>query len=274
MRLAVIQLRDAPPDTAANLLRGLTLLERAAAGGARIALLPELFLTGYYLDQQMARRALSLERPLERLQAAVDELGTAAVFGLPWFQGEALYNAVAILRPRRPLELCAKTHLFGREKEVFARGASLWTGEIAGWPCGVLVCYELGFPEIARSLALAGARLLLAPAAFAEARANIWRVATVSRALENQCYLAAAGQAGASDALRFVGHSRIVDPWGGLLAEAGDEEVVLLEELSAEAVDTARAGRDAAGTPGGHAYFADRRPELYGRLTERGQSSD
>lgn len=272
MRLAVIQVRDAPPDTAANLLRGLALMGRAAEGGAQVALLPELFLTGYYLDQQMARRALSLEQPLARLQAAVDELAMTTVLGLPWFQGQALYNAVAVLRPRRPLELYAKTHLFARESELFARGASLWTGDIAGWRCGVLVCYEMGFPEIARALALSGARLLLVPAAFARARALIWRTATVARALENQCYLAAAGQAGTNGALEFMGCSRIVDPWGTVLAEAGDEEDVLFAELSAQAVDDARAGRDVRGAPGGHAYFADRRPELYGPVTERSQS--
>jgi omega-amidase len=273
LRLAVIQLRDAPPDTAANLLKGLALMGRAAEGGAQVALLPELFLTGYYLDQQMARRALSLERPLARLQAAVDELQMATVLGLPWFQGEALYDAVAILRPRRPLELCAKTHLFAREKELFARGASLWTGEVGGWRCGVLVCYEVAFPEIARELALAGARLLLVPAAFARRRARIWNTASVARALENQCYLAAAGQAGSNGDLEFMGGSRIVDPWGSVLAEAGDEEDVLIVELAAQAVDDARAGRDAAGAPGWHTYFADRRPDLYGRLSERGQPS-
>lgn len=271
MRIAVIQLRDSPPDTAANLLKGLALMGRAAEDGARVALLPELFLTGYYLDQPMARRALNLERPLERLQAAVDELQMAAVLGLPWFQGEALYDAVAILRPRRPLELYAKTHLFAREKELFARGASLWTGEIGGWRCGVLVCYEMAFPEIARELALAGARLLLVPAAFARERARIWHTATVARALENQCYLAAAGQAGGNGTVEFLGCSRVVDPWGGVLAEAGDEDDVLIVELSAQAVDDARAGRDAAGAPGWHTYFADRRPGLYGRLVERDQ---
>jgi predicted amidohydrolase len=271
MRVAVIQLRDAPPDTAANLLRGLTLLARAADEGARLALLPELFLTGYYLDQQMGRRALSLEQPLARLQAAVDELGICAVFGLPWQQGDVLYNAVAVMRPGEPQELCAKTHLFGREQQVFARGGALWTGDIAGWPCGIAVCYEIGFPEVARALALAGARLLLVPAAFGRAREQIWRTATVARALENQCYLAAAGQAGTNGELAFVGHSAIVDPWGRLMAEAGDDEEVVVADLEAGAVDQARAGRDAAGAPGWHAYLAERRPELYGALAERRQ---
>ena len=69
-----------------------------------------------------------------------------------------------------------KTHLFQVERQWFAADDELWTGTLGGWPAGVAVCYELGFPEIARVLALRGARLLLAPAAFGAAqRAHLAR---------------------------------------------------------------------------------------------------
>ena len=87
--------------------------------------------------------------------------------GVPDLRDGVLFDAVAILRPDRQPGRYAKTHLFRTEKELFTPGSSLWTGEIADWQCGVLVCYEIAFPEVARALALSGARLLIVPAAFA-----------------------------------------------------------------------------------------------------------
>jgi predicted amidohydrolase len=123
----------------------------------------------------------------------------------------------------------------------------------------VQVCYELGFPEISRVLALRGARLLLAPAAFGAARAHIWRAATTARALENGCYLAAANTAGPGQRGAYLGLSRVVDPRGTVVAEAGEHDEVLVADLDTHLVDEVREGD----TGGGHTYFRDRRPALY-----------
>jgi predicted amidohydrolase len=185
MRLAVVQLCDESHDPTANLALSLSLLQEARDGGAELAVFPELALTGYYLDQQMARGAAVAEASLARLQAAVDELNLTTVYGLPVLRGQTLLNAVAVLRPRLDPHLYAKTHLFRREKDWFTPGMDLWSGELAGWRCGILLCYEVGFPELARSLALAGVRLLLVPAAFGRPRHHIWTTMTTARAIEN-----------------------------------------------------------------------------------------
>ena len=260
MRLAVVQVRDVPAEVAARAAHFLTTLQTCADDGADLVLFPELYLGGYVLDPRLALKASQVPHALPRLQAAVDELGVCAVLGLPYLRGEALLNAVAVLRPGRETTVVGKTHLFQAEKQWFAADARLWTGALGGWPSGVLVCYELGFPEIARVLALRGARLLLAPAAFGAARAHIWRTATVARALENGCYLAAANTAGPGQRGDYLGASRIVDPRGTVLAEAGDGDEILTADLDASLVDEVRAG-DTGG--GGHTYFADRRPALY-----------
>ena len=261
MRLAVVQVGDVAADVPARAAHCLSTLQAGAAAGADLVLFPELYLGGYVLDQQLALKAAQAERSLPRLQAAVDELGVGAVLGLPVVQGQALLNAVAVLRPRQPSVSAAKTHLFQVEKEWFAPGAGFWTGACAGWQAGTLVCYELGFPEVARVLALRGARLLLAPSAFAARRAHIWRAATVARALENSCYLAAANTAGPGQRGDYLGMSRIVDPRGTVIAEAGAGDEVLYADLDAELVDEVRAGDG-----GGHTYFVDRRPDLYGEI--------
>ncbi len=181
----------------------------------------------------MVERARKARAALARLQAAVDNLNVSCVVGVPDLRDGVLYNAVAILRPGREPGRYAKTHLFRAEKELFTPGAALWTGEIAGWQCGVLVCYELAFPEVSRALALSGARLLIAPSAFGRARLRIWQIATIARAIENGCYLAAAGHSGQSGPTQFAGHSRIVDPAGELLADAGDRAEMITAELRA-----------------------------------------
>ena len=263
MRIALVQPSDSPCDVTRNLAFGLTSLQTAADEGTDLVLFPELFLSGYYLTPGMQGCAAAASRALSRLQAAVDQSGVAAVVGLPVLDGDLLFNAVAVLRPDLPEEVYAKTHLFRGEKKWFTPGARFWTGEIAGWPCGIVVCYELGFPEISRCLALAGARLLLALAAFGRSRGDVWRASTEARALENSCYLAACGQAGSNGSIEFLGESRVLDPFGAVLATAGAGEALLVVDLDGAVVDDARAG-----ARGGHTYFIDRRPELYGPLAD------
>ena len=257
-----MQVRDVPPEVPERAAHCLHTLQACAEGGANLVLFPELYLGGYVLDQRLALKAEQAERVLGRLQAAADELGLSAALGLPLRRGGALLNAVAVLSPGAPARFAAKTHLFRDEKQWFAPGRELWQEEIAGWPCGAIVCYELGFPEIARVLALRGARLLLAPAAFAATRAHIWRAATVARALENGCYLAAANHAGPGATAGFLGESRVVDPRGTVIAEAGSDDALLYADLDAGLVSAVREGDG-----GGHTYFADRRPELYGEIS-------
>jgi predicted amidohydrolase len=263
MRIGVVQSLSSPPDMTESLRAGLSRLQDARENGVELVVFPELFLGGYYLDQAMVKRASQARAALARLQAAVDDLGVSCVVGVPDLRDGVLYDAVAVLRPRHDPGRYAKTHLFRTEKEFFTPGQALWTGEIAGWQCGVLVCYEVAFPEVSRTLALAGARLLIVAAAFGKGRLRIWQVATVSRAIENGCYLAAAAQAGDNGVTEFAGHSRIVDPAGEVMTDAGDRAEMLVAELRPRIVDEVRAGR-----PDSHACLADRRPELYGSLTE------
>lgn len=295
LRVAVVEVRDAPPDAAANVRAGLASLAAAAEAGAGLALFPELFLGGYYLDQAMAGRAGVAAAGLARFQAAVDETGTAAVVGAAVPAGVAaslvspdtaaippgrtaatpddvILNTAAVLRPHMAPAFAVKAHLYPGEEQWFSPGRDLWVDQIAGWPCGVAVCYELGFPEVARTLAVAGAHLILVPAAFGRARGRIWDTLTRARAIENGCYVAAAGQAGSAGGREFLGDSRIVDPFGELLAGQADGAAepltagahrVFLGDLAQEQIVAARSG---AG--GWHRSLADRRPRLYGTLSK------
>lgn len=268
LRLAVVEAVGAPPSSAANLMTGLLTLARAAEAGARLVVFPEVFLCGSLLDRSLFERAAAADEGLHRLAAAGEELGVDVIVGAALLRNERLLNVAAALRPGRPAEHYVKTHLYTGEEEWFAPGSSLWQGPVADWPCGIAICYELGFPEIARTLVLRGARLLLAPSAWGAGRRSIWEVATVSRALENGCFLAAANQCGWNGEREFLGSSRIVDPFGRIIAGEGAPDIevrgrgglhrVWLADLDPGQIEEARGGRD-----GWHKYLSDRRPELY-----------
>jgi predicted amidohydrolase len=266
MRIAVVQVRDAPPDVEANLETGLARVAGAAEAGAGLIVFPELFLTGYYLDQAMVGRAGAADAALARLHSACERHGLTAVVGAPHRTSAALLNSLAVLAPGAPVGWYDKTHLFPPERDWFDAGDALWNGDLAGWPCGLEVCYEVGFPEVARCLTLRGARLLIVSAAFGRLRTHIWETATVARALENGVYLAAAGQAGTNGVIEFAGRSRVVDPTGHVVAEAGDDDALLVADLDEALVDDVRGG----GRTDACAYLRDRRPELYGPLSGGG----
>jgi predicted amidohydrolase len=111
-----------------------------------------------------------------------------------------------------------------------------------GWPIGLSVCYDVRFPELYRILALEGALLLTVPAHFTlHTGRDHWHVLLRARAVENQCFLAAAAQVGETRSGRpSYGRSLIVDPWGIVLAEAPDEETVIAADLERERLERIR----------------------------------
>jgi predicted amidohydrolase len=120
-----------------------------------------------------------------------------------------------------------------RESESEEPGEGPVTCEVEGWNVGLTLCYDLRFPELYRILALEGAELVTVPAAFTlYTGKDHWELLLRARAVENQCYVAAANQWGAHpDGRAAYGRTSIVDPWGVVLAQAGDEDTVVAAEL-------------------------------------------
>jgi predicted amidohydrolase len=104
---------------------------------------------------------------------------------------------------------------------------------VEDWPVGLSVCYDVRFPELYRILALEGAELVTVPAHFTTPTGrDHWHVLLRARAIENQCYVAAAGQVGETlPGKPAYGRSLVVDPWGTVLAQAPDEETVVVAEI-------------------------------------------
>ena len=252
MTLAVIQLVS-QADVQANLAQARGLLEQAAAGGARLAVLPENFAAMGCSDlAALGRSEARGEGPiLPWLKQAARDLRLWIVAGTlplpPDAQPEAKAHACSLLIDEYGERVARydKLHLFDvdvvdgrgryRESDDYAHGGQVVVADTPVGRLGLTVCYDLRFPELYGALREAGAELISAPAAFtAVTGAAHWQVLIRARAIETQCYLLAAGQGGRHPGEREThGHSAIVDPWGRLLAEQAQGPALLLVERDA-----------------------------------------
>jgi predicted amidohydrolase len=260
--LAVAQLKPARLDKQSNLQRIEGAMQHARTSGAQAILFPELFLTGYFLGDELAGLAEPVDGPsLQRLSMLARRYSLLTVCGWPEANGRSLpYNSAAVIeRDGSPLGHYRKTHLFGSEPDFFSPGDRLQVFGSSIGPIGVSICYDLEFPETARVLALDGAALLLTPTANMKPYAAYQAVYTRARAMENGIYVATANTVGLLDRFDFFGESSVVGPNGDILDLADADERVLVVSI------------DTAQTPPADTtlrYLTHRRPELYGRLSQ------
>ena len=247
MSLAVIQMVS-QDDVLANLAAAHRLLEQAAAGGARLAVLPENFAAMGRRDlATLGRAEAEGSGPiLPWLRQTARDLQLWIVAGTiplpPDGQPSAKAHACSLLIDAQGQRVARydKLHLFDvdvadargryRESDDYAFGNRVVVADTPVGRLGLTVCYDLRFPELYSLLREAGAELISAPAAFtAVTGAAHWQVLLRARAIETQCYVLAAGQGGSHPGGRETfGHSAIIDPWGRLLAEEPVGETVLL----------------------------------------------
>lgn len=243
---AAVQLTSTP-DVDANLAAAAEGIARAAGEGARLIGLPENFC---FLgpDGEKVARAAEIQRRSEDFL-----IEQAARFGVRLLgggypaphPGGKVVNRARLVGPDGPVGPdYDKIHLFDvdlpgqslRESETVAPGDRVVAVD-AGEPFGVLalsICYDLRFPELYRRLSGRGAGVLLVPAAFTAftGRAH-WELLLRARAVENTCYVIAPAQCGRHfDRRESYGHAMIVDPWGEVLADAGDHPGVAVAEIS------------------------------------------
>jgi predicted amidohydrolase len=273
MRIAVFQGPLESGDVAQNLNRLQRAAGEAAAQGARLLICPEMFLTGYNIGSKAVRRlAEPADGPSAMWAAGIArEAGLALLYGYPEAGEDGkIYNAALLVdRDGRRLANYRKTHLFGPdERDAFAPGdGPAAVAELDGIKLGILICYDVEFPENVRLLALAGADLVVVPTALMEPYGFVAKTMVSVRAYENQIFLVYANRCGQEGELSYYGLSCVVGPDGFDLARAGSGEALIVADL-----DPAQLAGSRALNP----YLADRRPGLYGALGEppQGRSAD
>jgi predicted amidohydrolase len=258
LKLALIQLEITPGDPPLNLHEAQGLLAAARAQGAELAILPELWTCGGNVDD-FRRLAEKMNGPtVGILRETAADLEIGIVTGsIPELHGELVYNTSLLIAPDGALVgRYRKTHLapFFGEDQYFIAGKDLAVFRLCGCNVGVMLSFELSFPEMARGLALSGAELIAVPALWPRAQAEQWKILLRARGLENQCFVAGVnGILGSS----VRGLSRLVGPTGKTLAFGDESQQVIVREISVDQIARVRARINALDL---------RRPELYGGM--------
>lgn len=255
MRVAAIQLDIAWEDPPTNYRRAERRIQEAAASGANLVVLPEMFACGFSLRPD--RVAEHPGGPTESfLTEVATGLGIAVIAGVPlWLGAEKPNNCAVLVTADGEVKRSAKLHpfTFAGEEAAYTFGDEVHTWSVGDLRVTALVCYDLRFPEPFR-LAADRTDLFVVIANWPERRRAHWNALLRARAIENQAFVLGVNRVGDGDGLHYTGDSAIVSPWGETLASAAEQEAVLMAELTPDATATARSQFPA---------LRDRRPGAY-----------
>lgn len=248
MRIGLFQVES--PDTEAPTDRRERVRERLLGIDENIDLLvlPELWAAGYFHFDQYAELAESAtDSPTLAVAAAVARSRDCWVHAGSFIErtpSGSLRNTAALVAPDGTIaQQYSKVHVFGYqslESKLLEPGTAV---SVAETPFGIasgVTCYDLRFPALWTQLIGLGASLVVVPAAWPAARVEHWRLLTAARALDNQVIVAACNATGSHGGTQAGGTSRVVDPWGRVVAEAGDTEELLVAEIDPDVVGKTR----------------------------------
>ena len=251
--IALVQ-TDAGPDPDRNVVRAAELAEMAAAGGARLVALPE-YLQYRGPDDGYRASARPIPGPFTAPFAAIARRHAC------WILAGSLaetsddpdrpFNTSALIGPDGDvMARYRKIHLFDvavdagpvdAESARVGGGRETVVAEVAGAKLGLSICYDLRFPELYRTLALAGAEILAVPSNFTERTGrDHWEVLLRARAIENGAWVIAPSQIGGPPGQPAYGHSMVIDPWGIVVAQAPDREAIVQATIDTDRVAAVR----------------------------------
>lgn len=279
VRVAIVQMA-ARADVADNLDVARCALVRSGRAGAQLSVFPEVFLNDLTVAPSGVSPAERAQRrdgtAVVRMRALAREFAQWLVIGfVEVADGERVYNTTLLVNPLGQVAAAyRKTHLYDafgvRESDIYMPGEELFAP--ISTPVGVLgllVCYELRFPEVARVQWLRGAQLLIVPSAWyaGPGKERQWKTLVAARAVENNCYVLACNQAARSAIGKtpsrgsqrlveslYCGQSMVVDPAGEVIAQLGEDEDVLLCDIDLTRIEAMRRTVPTRG---------QRRPSLY-----------
>jgi predicted amidohydrolase len=240
LTVAAIQMDSTLYDLHANLDLAGQLIDKAVQKKAKLIVLPELFNTGYRVEDRDTELAEKIPgyttNWLEQIAKKHNVYLAAAILENSVTSG-LIYDTAILVGPNGLIGSYRKTHLWNAENVRFTKGEDFPVFETPIGKIGLQICYEIGFPEGARTLALKGADIILYPSAFGEARKYAWDIASKSRALENGTFIIASNRTGTErNETVFGGCSRVVDPCGTVLVQTGNENDVIIAEIDLKQV--------------------------------------
>ena len=237
MNVALFQLKIAWEDKDAN-------FEKVASMAIKdidLVCLPELFATGYTMDSEAFAEpadgeTVSFLKDFAK-ENCVDVIGSY----IQRSEGKPKNTAIVIDKSGKVIHNYEKIHLFTREKGNYQAGKKLGVFELGGMKIGVVICYDLRFPEVFRELATKGAEAIFVVASWPSTRTVHWDLLLRARAIENQLFIAGVNRIGEEDKLQYLGHSAIINPFGNVIASTEEsKEDVIIGEIDPKEVEKQR----------------------------------
>lgn len=235
-------------------------LQQAVSGAVKpdVIILPEMWNTGYALEQIEQLADQHGERTKKLISDFCREHNVYVIAGsvADLVEGQVRNTTYVCDRTGAVVADYSKIHLFRlmNEEKHLTAGDYIGQFDLEGISAGMMICYDIRFPELTRKLALGGAKVVFISAEWPNPRLHHWRTLLMARAIENQMYIVACNRVGTSGDTEFFGHSMIIDPWGEIVAEADENESLVCAELDLALVDQVRQRIP---------VFEDRRPNLY-----------
>lgn len=272
IKVALAQISCKRGDKAENIRKIESLVTKAKQQGADLVIFPELSLTGYTMRDQIYELAETIPgHSMTVLEKIAKKTGTYIVFGMPELSGKTqatIYNAAVLVGPNgfvgKYRKMYLPTHSVFEEKRYFRPGYQTGVFETELGKIGLIICYDIFFPEVSRLTRLKGAQLIVCISASPATRRTFFETLTAARAIENTAFLAYVNLVGIEDGLQFWGGSRLVGPNGKTLVQAKyDEEDMVVGEINYA---------DIRPTETFVPILKDLRPELFDKLKETAEN--
>ena len=259
MRVSCLQMnmRLGFPDE--NFAHAADLIHAAMVAKPDVLVLPETWNTGFFPKEELLQLS---DRDGEMVKARIGALAeqhhvnivAGSVSNVR--NGKVFNTAMVFDRSGECVASYDKTHLFSPmgENDYYTPGDHLCTFSLDGIHCGLVICYDIRFPELARSLALQGIDVLFVVSQWPKARIPHLRSLTTARAIENQMFVVCCNSCGTAGETVYGGNSAVIDPLGETLTLAGETEVIVSASLDMQTLGKIR---------GSIPVFRDRRPKLY-----------
>lgn len=260
LRITLLQMDIAIGQPEVNFSKLSELLEQAVTTPDHpdVLVFPEMWNTGYALEQIQQLADVNGERTKAMLSSFCRKYKVNIIAGsIAEKNGTNVRNTVYVFdRKGNVTTDYSKIHLFRLmdEDKYLVSGDRIGDTVVDGIRSGVMICYDIRFPELSRKHALNGAKIMFVPAEWPKPRLHHWRTLLMARAIENQMFVVACNRVGISGTTEFFGHSMVVNPWGDIVAEGGEEEEIISFSIDISEVDKVR---------GTIPIFEDRRPSLY-----------
>lgn len=243
VQISLAQLAFEFGNVEANFKRAAQWIADAAQRGSDLILLPELWASGYDLEN-WPRYATPLDEGIfAHLADLARQYGIVIGGSLLEARADKAYNTFVLFgSDGEHLGVYRKVHLFRllQEEKWLGAGDAYCLADAPWGLTGLSICYDLRFPEMFRPYAIAGAKLILLVAEWPETRIEHWNKLLMARAIENQAFIAAVNKVGSSKGVALGGHSAVIDPWGVPLVQGSFEENLLTVEIDLKEVEKAR----------------------------------